>query len=176
MEAFKYDIFETPSGWVGVLASPAGVRRCALKPTPDQAFAELYPEVETARQDEAALAPVRERLLAYMCGEGVSLDGVPLDMEGATPFFRRAWEACRRIPPGETRSYKWLAEQAGRPNAPRAAGQAMARNRFCLFVPCHRVIASDGSLGGYGGGGLGVKKRLLEMERALVAGASVGRL
>jgi len=176
MQALKYDIFETPLGWVGVLASPAGVRRCALKPTPDRAFVELYPEVETARQDEAALAPVRERLLAYMRGEGVPLESVRLDMEGAPPFFKRAWEACRRIPLGETRSYKWLAEQAGRPNAPRAAGQAMARNHLCLFVPCHRVIASDGSLGGFGGGGLGVKKRLLEMERALVAGASVGRL
>jgi O-6-methylguanine DNA methyltransferase len=82
------------------------------------------------------------------------------------PFFGAAWQACRRIPPGETRSYAWLAAAAGRPRAVRAAGQAMARNPWALIIPCHRVIGSDGGLHGYGAGGLKVKARLLEMERA----------
>ena len=77
-----------------------------------------------------------------------------------------AWDACRRIPPGETRSYAWLAQAAGRPLAARAAGQSMARNRLAMIIPCHRVIGSDGGLHGYGAGGLGVKARLLDMERA----------
>jgi O-6-methylguanine DNA methyltransferase len=93
-----------------------------------------------------------------------SLDEIGLDLSGVTPFFSAAWNACRSIPPGETRSYAWLAAEAGSPLAMRAAGQAMARNRFSLIIPCHRVIASDGGLGGYGGGGLGVKARLLQME------------
>jgi len=166
--SFYYDIFHTPMGWMGVLASLRGVRRCTLRFTPDQAMAELGPEVERAQHDEGFLAAAREKLLAYLGGEGVSLDDVPLDMEGASAFFKAAWEACRRIPVGETRSYAWLAWEAGRPRAFRAAGQAMARNRFSLLVPCHRVIASDGGLHGYGGG-LDLKARLLEMERAAKA-------
>ena len=94
----------------------------------------------------------------------LALDDIELDLEDAPPFFRAAWSACRTIPPGETRSYRWLAAEAGNPRAVRAAGQAMARNRFVLIIPCHRVISSDGGLGGYGGGGLGVKAKLLQME------------
>jgi len=81
-----------------------------------------------------------------------------------TTFFKKAWEVCRTIPFGETRSYRWLAEKAGNIRAARSAGQAMARNRLPLLVPCHRVVASDGSLHGFGGGGLPLKSRLLEME------------
>lgn len=168
-ETYRYDIFETPMGWAGLLVSSRGVRRCAIQSTPDQAASALFPDLEVAEQDEEAIAPARDLLQAYLRGEVVSLESVPLDMSGVPPFLAAAWEACRTIPRGETRSYKWLAEQAGRPLAPRAAGQAMARNRFALFVPCHRVIASDGSLGGYGNGsaGLRIKRRLLEMEGAL---------
>ena len=104
-------------------------------------------------------------LIRYSHGELSALDDIPLDLDGAPPFFRAAWTACRRIPPGETRSYRWLAAAAGNPLALRAAGQAMARNRFSLIIPCHRVIASDGNLGGYGGGGLTVKASLLRMEQ-----------
>jgi O-6-methylguanine DNA methyltransferase len=93
-----------------------------------------------------------------------ALQDIELDLAGTPPFFRAAWDACRNIPPGETRSYRWLAAEAGNPLALRAAGQAMARNRFSLIIPCHRVIASDGGLGGYGGGGLGVKAKLLQAE------------
>ena len=81
------------------------------------------------------------------------------------PFFRAAWEACLTIPRGETRSYAWVAAAAGSPGAFRAAGQAMARNRLAVVVPCHRVIGSDGGLHGYGGGGLDKKAKLLNMER-----------
>ena len=171
MTLLCYDLFPTPMGWMSVLASPKGIRRCALRSTPDRAVAELGPEVERALQDATSLAPVRETLLAYLRGEGVSLDDVPLDMEGVPSFSKAAWEACRRIPMGETRSYAWLAREVGRPGAFRAAGQAMARNRFSLFVPCHRVIGSDGGLHGYGGG-LDVKAGLLEMERAARARSS----
>ncbi len=97
----------------------------------------------------------------------MGFEAEPIDVEDASPFMQAAWGACRRIPAGETRSYKWLAEQAGRPQAPRAAGQSMARNRLPIIIPCHRVIASDGSLRGFGTGAsqLGLKQRLLDLER-----------
>lgn len=85
----------------------------------------------------------------------------PLDFLEGTAFERRVWRAMRRIPWGTTRSYKWLAESAGRPLAARAVGQANRKNPVALLLPCHRVINADGSLGGYGG--------RPELKRALLA-------
>jgi len=163
VESYRYDLFSTPRGWMAILVSRRGVRRVSLRPTPDQAVADLGRDLDRAVQDPEAVASLKERMLAFLSGEADSLEDIALDMEDATPFFRAAWQACRTIPPGETRSYAWLAAAAGRPGAFRAAGQAMARNRFSLIVPCHRVIGSDGGLHGYGGG-LDVKARLLEQE------------
>ena len=164
MSQLSYDVFLTELGWIGALASPRGLRRLALKPAPQEALDELGPEVAQAEHAPAALESIRHHLEAHFHGEEKSLDGIPLDLEDAPPFFKAAWKACRTIPPGETRSYAWLAAAAGRPGAFRAAGQAMARNRLVIIIPCHRVIGSDGGLHGYGGGGVGKKARLLELE------------
>ena len=164
MPGYRYDLFQTPLGWIAILVSERGVRRVGFRPTPDEAIADLGPDLDRAVQDSESLRWLREKLLAYIGGDSSATDDVKLDTEGATPFFQRAWEACRSIPTGETRSYAWLAAAAGNPAAFRAAGQAMARNRFALIVPCHRVIGSDGGLHGYGGG-LDKKARLLEQER-----------
>ena len=110
--------------------------------------------------------PVVERLRAYFAGAPVSFDDVDLDFSWATPFQRAVADALRAIPYGETVTYGELAALAGHPNAQRAAGTFCARNRFPLFVPCHRVVAADG-LGSYGSLGLEYKRRLLELERAL---------
>lgn len=86
-------------------------------------------------------------------------------MKDYSPFCRSVWRACSAIPPGETRTYGWIARKIGKPRAARAVGRALASNPFAPVVPCHRVVASDGSLGGYSGpGGLAAKKRLLERE------------
>ena len=169
MSDLWYDVFLTESGWVGALASPKGLRRMTLKASPLEAMEALGPQLPHARQDPVALEPIRQQLEDYIGGKAASLDDIPLDLEDAPPFFRAAWEACRTIPPGETRSYAWLAAAAGRPRAFRAAGQAMARNRLTLVVPCHRVIGSDGGLHGYGGG-LRRKAQLLDQERDGVQG------
>ncbi len=88
---------------------------------------------------------------------------LPLNPAG-TPFRLRVWEAMRAIPPGETRSYAELARALG--SAPRAVGQACGANPIPILIPCHRVVAADGSLGGYSGGeGLATKRFLLELER-----------
>jgi methylated-DNA-[protein]-cysteine S-methyltransferase len=107
--------------------------------------------------------PVVERLRAYFAGERVSFDDVDLDFSWATPFQTGVADALQAIPYGETVTYGELAALAGHPNAQRAAGTFCARNRFPLFVPCHRVVAADG-LGSYGSLGLEYKRRLLELE------------
>ncbi len=92
-------------------------------------------------------------------------------MEGYPLFYRKVWEACARIPKGETRSYGWIARRIGRPGAARAVGRALAQNPFAPAIPCHRVIAADGRLGGYSApGGLRAKIRLLRKEGALRKG------
>jgi methylated-DNA-[protein]-cysteine S-methyltransferase len=107
--------------------------------------------------------PLAERLAAYFFGEPVCFDDVELDLSELTPFFRRMADALRRVPRGQTVSYGELAALGGRPRAPRAAGTLCARNRHAIFVPCHRVVGSDG-LGSYGELGLDYKRRLLELE------------
>ena len=163
----SYDIFETPFGWVGVVASAMGLRRTTLPhPLPEDCLLELGPSLEEATASPEGIAGLQERMGRYFRGEHMTFDGEPIDIGDASPFLQAAWDACRSIPYGETRSYQWLAGQAGRPLAARAAGQAMARNRLPLVIPCHRVIAADGSLRGFGRGSthLALKQRLLDLE------------
>ncbi len=167
MTELSFDIFETPQGWVGVLASERGIRRTTLPESTIEATRDkLGGEVEGAEQTPERFIDLRRRIERFLEGRDVDFSDVPIDVDDASPFHQAAWQACRTIPSGETRPYKWLASEAGRPGAPRAAGQAMARNRLPFLIPCHRVIASDGSLGGYGSGRtrLDLKRRLLDME------------
>jgi O-6-methylguanine DNA methyltransferase len=104
-----------------------------------------------------------DQILEYLEGKRTEFD-LPLDLRG-TPFQQAVWEALLAIPYGETRSYSDIAGGVARPRAVRAVGAANGSNPVSLVVPCHRVIASDGKLGGYGGG-LELKARLLAMERS----------
>ena len=115
--------------------------------------------VEALPPNKAAI----EQILQYLECARTQFD-VPLDLRG-TPFQRMVWDALTEIPYGETCSYADIARAVGRPRAQRAVGMANNANPVALIVPCHRVIASDGSLGGYGGG-TGLKARLLAMERS----------
>ena len=170
MTQYKYHLFQCAVGWIALLSSEKGLRRLSMKPEPQEALADLGPELDRSANDPSSFSAVQERLEQYMQGDVSALENIALDLSNAPPFFGAAWQACRRIPAGETRSYAWLAAEAGNPLAVRAAGQAMAKNPFALIVPCHRVIASDGDLRGYGAGGLRVKAKLLELERASVTG------
>ena len=118
--------------------------------------------------DPDALAPVADQLQRYFARELKEFD-VPLAPEGGTPFQRAVWEELRAIPYGETISYAELARWVGRPGAARAVGSANGHNRIAIVIPCHRVIASGGGLGGYGGG-LDRKRFLLDLEAGRVAG------
>jgi len=160
----RFHICETELGWIGVVLSPAGLRATTLPHSlRDGALGEVLALGASEEAPEDALNGLAGRLRRYARGEPVAF-GDALDFEGVSPFLRAVWEAAREIPHGQTCSYGELAARAGRPGAARAVGQAMARNPWPIIVPCHRVVASDGGLGGYGGG-LDMKERLLRLER-----------
>ena len=120
------------------------------------------------RPDEPTAARALRR---FRAGDPSALDAVPVDLSACTPFVRRVYEECRGVPPGETITYGELARRAGKPGAARAVGRAMATNPFAPFVPCHRVVSADGDLTGFSGpGGIGEKRRLLEMEASWAEG------
>ncbi|OUM98089.1 MAG: hypothetical protein BAA04_07515 [Firmicutes bacterium ZCTH02-B6] len=170
----------TPLGPVEIYGSPQGVRAIrfarARRPNPrmenapglsdDEGVRDspLPGDVERVLRDEETPAAVRhaaQQLREYFEGRRREFD-FALDLEG-TPFQLAVWRCLCTIPYGETRSYAWVAKTIGRPTALRAVGQAIGRNPISIAVPCHRVIASDGSYGGYTGG-LDVKRFLLRLE------------
>ena len=110
-----------------------------------------------------ALARIAGAVERYFAGDIDALDEIPIEAEG-TEFQRAVWDAIREIPAGRTASYQEIARTVGRPAAVRAVGTATGRNPVSIVVPCHRVIRSDGTLGGYGGG-LHRKEWFLEHER-----------
>ncbi len=164
-ETPHYCLEETPFGWLALLGTTQGLLRVSLQPEPRQALDGLGGAMDGADENAEVFADALAAFNEYFAGNVNALDAIPLDLSSASPFFGAAWAACRSIPAGETRSYRWLAEAAGNSRASRAAGQAMAKNPFPLIIPCHRVVGSNGGLHGYGAGGVGVKARLLEMER-----------
>jgi methylated-DNA-[protein]-cysteine S-methyltransferase len=126
----------------------------------------IYRASGGVRLDEtvAAAWPVRDRLTAFFAGDLAAIDAIPVESAG-TPFQRKVWATLRKIPVGKTWTYAELAARSGRPAAVRAAGAANGLNPISVVVPCHRVIGSDGSLTGYGGG-IRRKEWLLQHEGA----------
>lgn len=120
------------------------------------------PDARCEEGDEPNRAAATQ-ILEYLDGKRTEFD-LPLDLRG-TPFQHSVWEKLLEIPYGETRSYQEIARAVRRPRALRAVGNANGANPVSLVVPCHRVVASGGKLGGYAGG-LSLKARLLAMERA----------
>ncbi len=170
----SYRIIESAWGWLAIVASPRGLRGVTL-PVHARALCaqRIQREHPQATPNERLLPALADALLRYFTAEPVTFR-VDFDWPGASPFETRAWQACAQIPYGQTASYKSLAEFIGRPSAARAIGTAMARNRCPIVVPCHRVLKSDGSLGGYSGAaGPASKQRLLVLESVGVAPATV---
>ena len=105
-----------------------------------------------------------QQLQQFAAGKNIRFT-VPLDLSAGTPFQQAVWQTLRKIPRGETWSYAWVARQIGKPKAARAVGAACGANPVPLLVPCHRVVASNGSLGGFSLG-LPLKRRLLKLENS----------
>ena len=161
---------QTAFGWVGVAVSDQGLVAITLpQPAEAEALSQLPessgpgPNLPQGMDVPALLVKLRR----YFEGEPVTFDE-PLDPTIGTEFLRRVWILTREIPRGQTRTYGQMARMAGSPGAARAVGQAMARNPWPIIVPCHRVLGSDGTLTGFGGG-VDMKRKMLQMEGALIA-------
>jgi O-6-methylguanine DNA methyltransferase len=157
--------FDSPIGALRVASTDAGLAYVELPAASGRGLRgwlhRCLPEAECVD----GFAPNRTaiaQILEYLEGKRVAFE-LPIDLRG-TPFQRDVWQALLEIPYGQTRSYAEIAQRVGRPAAVRAVGAANGANPLALVVPCHRVIASGGQLGGYGGG-LRLKARLLAMER-----------
>jgi methylated-DNA-[protein]-cysteine S-methyltransferase len=167
-------VFETPVGWMALAATARGLARLVLPgekmpPADEDAPGDVLADrlapadapQETARAEAIALRGERE-VREYLDGRRRRFT-VPVDLEDVPPFRRRVLRAALRIPYGRTVSYAELARRSGSPRGARAVGQAMATNPVPLVIPCHRVLATGGGLGGYGGG-LDLKRYLLALE------------
>jgi O-6-methylguanine DNA methyltransferase len=152
-------------GMIRAAATSRGVCKIALgKETAADFFGwlERYVAHAPRKPDRRGLVALAlDQIVEYLGGQRREFD-LPLDLRG-TEFQRRVWAAVAGIPYGETRTYADIARTIGKPQATRAVGAANGANPLPLVVPCHRVLGSDGSLTGYGGG-LDVKRKLLEME------------
>ncbi len=165
LPAGRFYLCDTKLGWIGLVLSPKGLRATTTpRRSRDEALREVSEMGATEPASEAEAGDLPRRLIAFAEGKRVELARA-IDWEGVSGFRRAVLEETLRIPAGETRTYGWLARRVGRPRAARAVGRVMATNPLPVVVPCHRVVGSDGSLHGYGGG-LHVKAALLRAEGA----------
>jgi len=158
-ETIRWTTFASPLGEMFIAATPKGICRLTFDDS-EASLTRLFPNA-TIIQDDGALRALVEGALAAI-ERPLAMPDLPIDVAG-TAFQEKVWRELRKIPAGETRSYADIAAAIGHPKAVRAVGSANGDNHVVVLIPCHRVIRSDGSLGGYGGG-LDRKKQLLASE------------
>jgi methylated-DNA-[protein]-cysteine S-methyltransferase len=167
----SYVIFPTAWGYFGLAtANESLYRTCLPMENPEDVQKRLLSGIPgELGLDRGLLSPVQASIQAYFKGERFTFNtSVPLALEGMTVFTRSVLEACARVPCGETTDYAALASQAGSPKAARAVGNAMAKNPMPLIIPCHRVVARSGLIGGFSApGGTDMKERLLRHEKRM---------
>jgi methylated-DNA-[protein]-cysteine S-methyltransferase len=145
-----YDTLESPIGTLYLLFAGETLQGLSFKKPG-----------EVLRKGKAPLL-IKNELKEYF-ENGIEEFTQKIKFTKGTEFEKKVWFALKEIPYGETRTYKWLAEKVGKPNASRAIGQALSRNPIPIILPCHRIIESDGSIGGYSSG-VDIKRRLLDIE------------
>ncbi|MFI6260763.1 methylated-DNA--[protein]-cysteine S-methyltransferase [Micromonospora sp. NPDC051006] len=162
-------VLATPAGPLSILTGPDGaVRAAGFTPDPLTLLPLVHPTLRAPLRQRTDLGPVSAAVRSYLDGDLTAIDAVPVEQRTGGEFMAHAWQVLREVKPGEPVTYTGFAGLAGRPPAVRAAAAACARNAAALFVPCHRVLRTDGTLGGYRWG-LDVKKWLLGHERPLTA-------
>lgn len=182
-------LLKTTMGWCGALWGPGGLGRVILPESELQSVREkLGPggigspreRAPSGRREDAwrlqaakGLASLEQDLQDYFAGRAVTFTS-PLDMSGVSRFDEEIYAVAKKIPYGEVRTYQGVAREAGSPGAARAVGGAMSRNPFPLVVPCHRVVRSDGGMGGFSAPcGIDLKRRLLALEGIRFQGSGV---
>jgi AraC family transcriptional regulator of adaptative response/methylated-DNA-[protein]-cysteine methyltransferase len=158
-ETIRWTHFDSPLGQMLIAATSKGICRLTFDDS-EASLRRLFPNA-TIVEDDGGLKDLVEGALAAI-ERPLAMPDLPIDVAG-TAFQEAVWRELRKIPAGETRSYAEIAAAIGHPKAVRAVGSANGDNHVCVLIPCHRVIRSDGSLGGYGGG-IERKKQLLAAE------------
>lgn len=164
-----FTLFDTPIGRCGIAWGARGVVGLQLPESGERATRlRLETRFPGAREETAPPAPIKRAVAAIgklLDGTPVDLATIALDLDGVPPFHRQVYEAARAIAPGTTLSYGEIATRIGSPGSARAVGQALGRNPFPIVVPCHRVLAAGGKMGGFTAtGGVTTKSRLLALE------------
>lgn len=161
-------IFVTPWGWMGISETKKGIDTIVL-PKPSRSAVEAA--LRSSRDERIdqriseRLQAARTQVIEYLTRIRQSFD-FPLDLSQGTSFQRLVWRMLQRVPYGKLRSYRWIAARVGGRQYARAVGNAVGANPVPIVVPCHRIVAHDGALGGFSGG-LSVKRRLLTLEGTL---------
>lgn len=165
-EREAFTVFDTAWGPCGVVARGSRLVAIHLPMARRRLRRRIKTEWPDAKEVPDLMPEFRQQVIDYFEGKEARFSA-GVDLAGLPPFRRKVLEACRRIPYGSTASYGDLARAVGRPGAARAVGGAMAANPFPLLIPCHRVLRSDGSIGGFSSpAGVRLKTRMLELEGA----------
>jgi methylated-DNA-[protein]-cysteine S-methyltransferase len=164
----EYSLFDTPIGRCGIAWHGDAIVGVQLpEATISDTRARLldrFHDAQDAMPPESVQRAI-DQIVVSLRGEPSDLVGITLDMDDVPPFHRRVYEVVQSIPPGETMSYGEVADEVGSPGAARAVGQALGRNPFAIIVPCHRVLAAGGKIGGFSArGGVSTKLRMLAIE------------
>lgn len=168
-ESYYYSINETSMGWIGIAGNENGLRKIILPEKNKETVLRglnifFHPETKLIPSDKDFFSIIN-RIKEYFNGKSVMFKKDIINLEGYSVFQKKILLKTREIPYGETRTYRWLAENSGYPKAYRAAGGVMRINPLPLIIPCHRVIGSFGKLTGFSAtGGLKLKKSMLELE------------
>ena len=175
MMASGFALFDTAIGRCGIAWGGQGIAGVQLpeagEPETRARMLQRFPTAGEAPPPPEVQQAI-ERMVALLCGASSDLSAIALDMDQVPAFHRRVYEVARAIPPGMTLSYGDVAARVGAPGAARAVGQALGRNPFPIVVPCHRVLAAGGKIGGFSAqGGVVTKRRMLAIEGAQLNGA-----
>ena len=148
--------YKSPIGWIDIIADENRIVRAS--------FSEIAPlSGPTAPPTLPVLTRTIKLLDIYFAGSAIDFAEISLQLAHGTAFQQHVWKAIQQIPYGEVRTYQWIADEIGRPKSARSIGNAVGANPVSILIPCHRVIRSNGALGGYGGG-LDRKRQLLALE------------
>ncbi|NQT01627.1 MAG: methylated-DNA--[protein]-cysteine S-methyltransferase [Planctomycetes bacterium] len=163
----KYTIFQTKWGYFGLAGTEYGLCRTQLPGTnPEKIKSRLLKNLPNPQYDKTFCKILQKQITAYFEGDYIKFSrDIPLALDGFSSFGISALTTCRDVEIGQIITYGQLAKKAGRPNASRAVGSTLAKNPLPLIIPCHRIIRSDGKMGGFSApGGITFKKKMLKLE------------
>lgn len=163
----KYVIFQTKWGYFGLAGTESALCRTCLPESRstniERRLLENWPDADF---DEDYFNELQKQIVDYFEGARLDFSGIPVTLDGLSAFSQSILTTCRKVEAGQIITYSELATRAGHPAASRAVGSVLARNPLPLIIPCHRVIRTDGKMGGFTApGGIPLKKKMLELER-----------